>query len=119
MKAPDVDWSSIPAFLADAMSGATPLQWLWQALAVALSLALGYLFTRLVCRRMPDRVHPGWRFGKREVGRVVFPLITLVLLGVAEFALNRFQSATLVNAAKALVLAIRRDPASPCSCWAT
>ena len=48
MKAPDVDWSSIPAFLADAASGATRLEWLWQAIAVVVALVLGYLFTRLV-----------------------------------------------------------------------
>ena len=106
MKAPDVDWSSIPAFLADAASGATRLEWLWQAIAVVVALVLGYLFTRLVCRRVHDRVHPGWRFGKREIGRVVFPLVTLVLLGVAEFALDRFQTATLVNVVKSLVLAL-------------
>ncbi len=105
MKAPDIDWSSIPAFIADAAGGATPLQWLWQAVAIVAALALGYLLTRLACARLPDR-HPGWRFGKRDIGRVVFPLFTLVLLGIAEFAFGRFQPATLVNVAKSLVLAM-------------
>ena len=104
MKTPDIDLSSIPSFLADAASSATPLEWLWQALAVAAALALAYLFTRLVCRRVPgDR---GWQFGKRDIGRVVFPFTALVLVGIAELVLARFQDITLVNAVKALLWAL-------------
>lgn len=105
MTKPDIDWGSIPAFLADAAGGSTPLQWLWQALAIAAALVVSYAFTRLVCKRLPGH-KDRWRFGRREVGRVVFPLAGLVLLGVAEFALGRLQDVTLVNVAKSLMLAL-------------
>jgi small-conductance mechanosensitive channel len=104
MKMPDVDWSSIPSFLMDATGSATPLQWLWQVLAIAAALVIGYLFTRLVCRRVPP--DHGWRFGKHDIGRVIFPFAALLLTGLAELVLGRFQPVSLVNAAKALLWAL-------------
>jgi len=104
MKMPDVDWSSIPSFLMDAAGSATPLQWLWQALAAVIALALGYALTRLVCRRIPGQTH--WRFGKRDIGRVIFAFLALVFMGIAELVLARFQPVMLVNAAKALLWAL-------------
>jgi len=104
MTNPDIDWSSVPAFLADAAGGATPLQWLWQAITVLAALLLAYLLTRLVCRRFPGQA--GWRFGPREIGRVVFPLLALTLMAVCELALGRFQPVALVNVAKALLWAL-------------
>jgi small-conductance mechanosensitive channel len=104
MTRPDIDWGSIPSFLADAAGNATPLQWLWQAVAVAGALGIGYAATRLVCRRMPGA--PRWRFTRGDVGRVVFPLFALILAGAAELALARFQPVVLVNVAKSLLLAL-------------
>ena len=93
-----IDWESF-------LAAATPLQWVEQVAAILAALALGYLFTRLLFRRVPGSSR--WQFARHDAGRVVFAFFTLLLMGTAELVLRRFfEPVILVNTAKALLWAL-------------
>jgi small-conductance mechanosensitive channel len=89
----------------DLVEDASPLQWAAQAGTAAACIALAWLVTRSVRSRYTASPH--WKFGQGEFGRVVFPFLAVVLVGLAELVAGRLhQPVRLLEIARALLVAL-------------
>ena len=89
----------------DLLEDATPLQWAAQAATATACIALAWVVTRGVCSRYTASPH--WKFGQGEFGRVVFPFLAVVLVGLAELVAGRLhQPVRLLEIVRALLVAL-------------
>jgi len=82
---------------------------LWQLMTLALCLGLGWLFQRVLLRRVPaggEGDRGVRRFGRRGLQRVLFPLSSLILLLAAREVLDDFHNVNLLSIAVPLLLSL-------------
>jgi small-conductance mechanosensitive channel len=78
---------------------------LWQIAALALSLGLAWLVTRLVRKQIPVQ-QGAWKLGMGGVDRIIFPLTALLLVLVGKTLLNHWHSISVLNLAVPLLLSL-------------
>lgn len=78
---------------------------LWQIAALALSLGLAWLSTRLIRKQIPAQ-EGAWKLGMGGVERIIFPLTALLLVIVAKTLLGHWHSISVLNLAIPLLLSL-------------
>ncbi|PWB49088.1 MAG: mechanosensitive ion channel protein MscS [Nitrosomonadales bacterium] len=78
---------------------------LWQIAALALSLGLSWLATRLIRKQIPAQ-EGAWKLGMGGVERIIFPLTALLLVIVAKTLLSHWHSISVLNLAIPLLLSL-------------
>ena len=77
----------------------------WQLAALALSLGLAWLLTRMVRKQVPEQ-EGAWKVGMGGVNRIIFPLSALLLVLVGRTVLQHWQHVSLLNVAVPLLLSL-------------
>ncbi len=78
---------------------------LWQIAALAFSLVLAWLATRLIRKQIPAQ-EGAWKLGMGGVDRIIFPLSALLLVIVAKTLLSHWLSISMLNLAVPLLLSL-------------
>jgi len=100
-----IDLSPIQDFVDDLTNVGTVVEIAWQAGLAALALGLGYLTAHLLC----SGVHLNqrrWKFGEGSFEHVAFPLASLGYTALAALVLGRFQSTSLLEIQRSLLVAL-------------
>jgi small-conductance mechanosensitive channel len=77
----------------------------WQLAALAISLGLAWLLTRLIRKQVPEQ-EGAWKVGMGGVNRIIFPLSALLSVLVAKTILQHWQRVSLLKVAVPLLLSL-------------
>ena len=100
-----IDLSPVQDFVDDLTNVGTVVELAWQAGLAAASLGLGYLTAHLVCHGVHLNQRR-WKFGEGHFEHVAFPLASLGYTALAILVLARFQSTSLLDIQRSLLVAL-------------
>jgi len=100
-----INLSPVRDFIDDLTNVGTLVEIGWQVGLAGVALLLGYCTAHIVCRETTVNGRR-WKFGEGNFERVAFPLAALGYTAIAELILGKYQSTSLLEIQRSLLVAL-------------